>query len=69
MLSQSVPLVSGCAFVLICGVLIFRQPEELAGPKTQYAVGRENPGQFCDTLSIAAQCHKQTGQLYDVGFN
>jgi len=49
MLSQSVPLVSGYSFVLISGQL-----EQLAGPKTRYSVGSENPGQFRGTSSMSA---------------
>ena len=55
MLSQSVPLVSGYSFDLISGQL-----EQLAGPKTRYSVGSENPGQFRGTSSMSALSQKQT---------
>ena len=55
MLSQSVPLVRGYSFVLIS-----RQLEQLAGTKTRYSVGSENPGQFRGTSSMSALGQKQT---------
>jgi hypothetical protein len=55
MLSQSGPLVSGYALVLIS-----RQLEQLAGPKTRCSVGSENPGRFRGTSSMSAKCQRRT---------